>query len=835
MKRAARSIASRSICNSIVSVLLSAAVVVPAAAKDPDSIAPEYRMPPQAIADLIDAAPTPGVSISPSQRWALLMERPSLPSIEEVAQPELRLAGMRINPRTNGRSRRSYNTRLILKSVADGKETIIGGLPTEPRIQNVRWSPDSATVAFTITRDGGIELWSADVATARARRLTEPRLNAAYASPYEWLPDSKSLICLLVPLNRGSAPQAPTTPTGPILQENIGRKSPARTYQDLLTNTHDEALFDHYMTSQVVRVTLDGRPTPQGSPGIFAQAEPSPNGQYLLTERLHRPYSYLVPASRFPRKLEIWDRNGQLVKAVAEIPLAEEVPIGFGAVRTGPRSFGWRADEPATLYWAEAQDGGDPKNDVEIRDRVYTLATPFENDAVELVALGMRYGGMSWGDNRLALASEWWWKSRRSRTWIVNPSAPGSEATLLFDRSFEDRYNDPGQPLFRRTDAGTSVLLTADGGRSLFLSGQGASPEGNRPFLDRLELASKKTERLWRSEAPYYESVVDVLDADKLTLLTRRESKNEPPNYFLRDLQKDKLNALTTFPHPTPALKDVYKEMLRYKRADGVMLTATLYLPPGKKPQDGPFPMLMMAYPREFKSADAAGQVTDSPYRFVRTGAHSSLLWLVHGYAILDGPTLPIIGEGDEEPNDSYVKQLVSGAQAAVDEVVRLGVADRNRIAIAGHSYGAFMTANLLAHCDLFQAGIARSGAYNRTLTPFGFQAEERTFWEAPEVYFAMSPFMHAEKINEPILLIHGEVDNNSGTFPIQSRRFYHALKGHGATARLVMLPHESHGYRARESVMHMAWEMTTWLDKYINTTVPREKQKPEEALKLWE
>ena len=833
MKQSTRSIDSTSMGISIVMVLLSPAVVVPAAAQDTNATAPEYRMPPKAIADLIDAAPTPGVSVSPNQQWVLVMERPSLPSIQEVAQPELRLAGMRINPRTNGRSRRSYNTKLILKRIADGQETTVRGLPVEPRIQSIGWSPNSKKIAFTITRDSGIELWAADVATAQARRLTEPRLNAAYGAPYEWSPNSQSLIAMLVPSNRGRAPEAPTTPTGPVIQQNIGRKTPARTYQDLLKNAHDEALFDHYLTSQVVRVSLDGQATPLSSPGIFAQAEPSPDGQYILTERLHAPYSYLVPASRFPRTVEIWDGGGRVVKTVAEIPLAEEVPIGFGAVRTGPRAFGWRADQPAALYWAEAQDGGDPKKDVEIRDRVYVFAAPFTSEAIELLALGMRYSGMSWGDSKLALANEWWWKNRRSRTWIVNPSAPGSEAALLFDRSFEDRYSDPGRPLFRRTEAGTSVLRTADGGRTLFLSGLGASPEGNRPFLDRLELASKKTERLWRSQAPYYERVVDLLDPDKRTLLTRRESKNEPPNYFVRDSQKDSLKALTTFPHPTPALKDVYKEMLRYERADGVKLTATLYLPPGKTPKDGPFPMLMMAYPREFKSADAAGQVTDSPHRFVRTSAHSSLLWLVHGFAVLDNPTLPIIGEGDEEPNDSYVKQLVSGAQAAVDEVVRLGVADRHRIAIAGHSYGAFMTANLLAHCDLFQAGIARSGAYNRTLTPFGFQSEERTFWEAPEVYFAMSPFMHADKINEPILLIHGEADNNSGTFPVQSRRFYHALKGHGATARLVMLPHESHGYRARESVMHMAWEMTAWLDKYVKDANPPEKR--EQALKLWE
>ncbi len=688
MKRPARATGSMCFAAAIVVISCLLASGVAAQGQDSASTAPVYRMPPRAIADLIDAPPTPGVSIGPKQQWMLIMERPSLPSIAEVSQPELRLAGMRINPRTNGRSRRSYNTKLILKRIADGSEKTIRGLAPHARIRNIRWSPNEQRIAFSVTRETGIELWVADVATAQARRLTEPRLNAAYGSPYNWSPDSESLICLMVPSGRGMAPAAPTVPAGPTLQENIGGKAPARTYQDLLKNAHDVTLFGHYFTSQVVRVTLTGKSELLGKPGIFAEADPSPDGRYILTEIVHKPYSYLVPASRFPRRVEIWDGTGRVVKTVADIPLAEQVPIGFGAVRTGPRSFGWRADEPATLYWAEAQDGGDPKKEVEVRDRVYVLATPFAGQPIELVSLGMRYSGMSWGNDKLALVNEWWWKNRRSRTWIVNPSAPASEPTLLFDRSFEDRYSDPGRPLFRRTDAGTSVLLTADSGRTLFLSGQGASPEGNRPFLDRLALATKKTERLWRSEAPYYESAVNLLDAEKLTLLTRRESKNEPPNYFVRDLQKQDTTALTTFPHPTPALKEVYKEMLRYQRADGVKLTATLYLPPGKTPKDGPFPMLMMAYPREFKSADAAGQVTDSPHRFVRTSAHSPLLWLVHGYAVLDGPTLPIIGEGDEEPNDTYIKQLVSGAQAAVDEVVRLGVADRDRIAIISMGNG---------------------------------------------------------------------------------------------------------------------------------------------------
>jgi dipeptidyl aminopeptidase/acylaminoacyl peptidase len=356
----------------------------------------------------------------------------------------------------------------------------------------------------------------------------------------------------------------------------------------------------------------------------------------------------------------------------------------------------------------------------------------------------------------------------------------------------------------------------------VFLTAEGASPEGSRPFVDALDLTSGKKTRLFHSEGPVYEYPLAFLSVASRTLLTRRESTEEPPNYFARDLKTNEVRALTSFPHPYPGLVGATRELVRYQRPDGVALTATLHLPPGYSPSSGSLPLIVWAYPREYKSADAAAQVRESPYRFSRVSWGSPLYWLTQGYAIMDDAAMPIVGEGDEEPNDTYVEQLVASAKAAVDEAARRGVADPDRAAIGGHSYGAFMTANLLAHSDVFRAGIARSGAYNRTLTPFGFQSEERTFWEAPETYFTMSPFMHADQIDEPILLVHGEADNNSGTFPIQSQRLFHALKGHGARARLVLLPHESHGYRGRESVLHTLWETNEWLERYVKNAPPR-------------
>ncbi|MBI5867009.1 MAG: S9 family peptidase [candidate division Zixibacteria bacterium] len=801
-----------------VLLIAAAALAVPVSAQQPQP----YMMPPKPIADLVDAPLTPTVSLSPDQQWMLLMQQPGLPPIEEVAAPELRLAGLRINPRTNGPSRAGYYTSLTFKRIADGTERPITGLPATPRINSVSWSPDGSRIAFAVTYSDRVELWTAALADAKAAPMASMAMNAAYGGTYDWASDSKTIIALAIPANRGAAPPEMSIPTGPVIQQNLGKKAPARTYQDLLKNQADEAIFTHYATSQIVRLTIGGQPIPLGAPGIFSQATPSPDGKYILVEIVHPPFSYTVPVDRFPRRVEVWDMNGVSVHSLGDFPLADQVPMTFASVRTGPRDYGWRADAAATLYWAEALDGGDAGVAADKRDQLFMLAAPFKSKPTPLATLGLRFGNVQWGNDNLALVSERWWKTRRQHVLLARPGSPSSKPRLLLDYSSEDRYNDPGSAMMRPTDRGTYVLLTGGGGNSIYLSGAGASSEGDRPFIDQFDLKSAKAKRLFRSESPVYERPVRLLDPGKGILLTTRESVSEPPNYYIRNLGGGAPSQITKFPHPVPQLASVQKELIRYKRDDGVDLTATLYLPAGYKPADGPLPMLMWAYPQEFKSADAAGQVTDSPYRFVRIGAHSPLLWLVYGYAVLDNPTMPIVGEGEAEPNDTYVKQLVASAQAAVDEVVRRGVADRDKIAIGGHSYGAFMTANLLAHSDIFRLGIARSGAYNRTLTPFGFQSEERTLWQAPDTYAAMSPFMFADKINEPILLIHGAADNNSGTFPLQSERFYDALKGHGATARFVLLPAESHGYRARESVMHMLYEMTDWLERYVKNAGPR-------------
>ena len=769
-----------------------------------------YLSPPREIVDILDAPPTPGVLVSPNRDVVVLTERRAMPPISWQARPLERLAGYRIDPRNSGPWRAPETAALTTRRI-DGDADDAGVRIDAPRSATLGWpqfSPDGAHLSYAVLRDTGIELWVVDVASGRPRALTSASLNATWGGPCEWLFDSSGVLCRFRAPARGAPPSPPRQPDGPNIQEHDGRLSPVRTYQDLLANPHDEALFEYHFTSRVETVDLaTGSRTAIGEPGLYAGVSGAPDSRHVLMQRLERPFSWLHPASRFPRSVEVWTRDGRKVATVATLPLADAVPIG--GVPVGPRGHRWNPAAPATLVWSEAQDGGDPKAEVPHRDRVFSLDAPFDGAPRELTRTEYRFSGIAWTSDGTALVNEFDRETRWTRTSLLDVG--GDEPRTLFDRSAEDRYGDPGFP-WRRPGGGFAGATVLQDGDGIYLVGRGASPEGDLPFVDRLNLGTLATERLFRSEPGTYETAVAVLSGD--SLLTRRESATEPPNYFVADLSTGDRRALTDFRDPAPILRQVEKRLLTYERADGVGLSATLYLPPGYREGDRP-PMLLWAYPREFTNVDAASQVTGSPHRFTTLRGASHLLLLTQGYAILDGPAMPIVGEG-ETANDTYVEQLVSSAAAAIDKVVELGVADRDRIAVGGHSYGAFMTANLLAHSDLFAAGIARSGAYNRSLTPFGFQNERRTFWEAQHIYAAMSPFFHAEKVNEPILLTHGEIDNNSGTFPIQSERFYQALKGHGATVRYVTMPHESHGYAARESVLHVVAEMLNWCDRYL-------------------
>lgn len=790
-----------------------------------------YKLPPKEIADLLLAKSTPGVSIDKKAEWMLLIERNSYPSVEELAQPEYRIAGLRINPNNYSPSRQNFINNFSLKNIKTGKQFQITGLPAAMLAATFSWSPDEKKIAFTNTTNQQVDLYVIDVATQKAVKVSKQPVNVLLGSAFIWV-DNNTLLYKAALKPASAAPARSLMPKGPAIQENLGKAAPSRTYQDLIKSPYDEQLFEFYATTQLVK-NVNGVETKIGTPEIYSSVSLSPDKKYMMVRTIRKPFSYLVPASGFFSTLTVTDINGKVVKELAKLPSSETSPSGFDNVQNSPRSFDWRDDEPATITWAEPLDSGLIKNKMDYHDVVYSLSAPFTAAPKELFKTQLRFRNISWGNETLALVSEGLTGKQTARMSRYNPST--GQLEVLLERNTTDAYNSPGMPVSARNKYGRNVIQVIDNGTKLLMNNTtGSSPKGDLPYLAKFDLATKKSEIIWRCQEGTYESVTEVLDADKLIVLTRRESQKEVPNYYVKNLLlKTADQPITSFSNPYPQLEGISKQKISYKRADGVDLTGDLYLPKGyDAKKDGPLPVIMWAYPREFNSAADAAQVRGSQDRFTNISWGSPIFWVTQGYAVFDNAEMPIVAAGtDKKPNDNFIDQLKWNAEAAINKLSEMGVGDRNRVAVGGHSYGAFMTANLLAHTNLFKAGIARSGAYNRTLTPFGFQNEDRTYWQAPDLYYQMSPFSYADKIKTPLLLIHGDADDNPGTFPIQSERLFNAVKGAGGTVRFVSLPFEAHGYRGKENLLQVLYEQNAWLDKYVknagkNTTTGTTEKK---------
>ena len=782
-----------------------------------------YQDPPEKILKLVDVTLPPRVLIDDNKNYMIYLYRDTYKTIEELSEKEMRLAGLRLNPKTNIGSRVNYykNIKISYLKKKKSKPKQIKGMPSNPKIANIKWSPDQTKIAMTNTTTKGVELWYLDLKKGKMKKLTNPDLNANLGDVINWFSDGKSMLVKFLP------PQVPEvldtdelTPIGPRVSTNDGKKAQNRTYQDLLKNKNDEKNFEILGQSELHIVSLKGGRSLWGKKNLYNDITFSPDGNFILISVIQKPFSYLVPYYRFPSKYLIYSSKGKQVKLLEDVPLVEDLPKGFMAVRKGARSFSWRLDKPSTICYVRALDEGNPKNDVEFKDEIFQLKAPFNGDPVSILKTKNRYYKISWCNDTLALGFDYWWNNRNTKTYLFNPSNSTKNPTIISDRNYQNRYNDPGEFVEKRNQYGRYTLALED--ENLFLLGDGFKEGGQFPFLDQLNIRTIIKERLYESNIKNKKESLRDFMPNENELLVRIESPSDYPNYYFRNLKNDKLNQITFFSNPFKSLQNVYKELIKYKRQDGLDLSATLYLPDDyDKVKKDKLPMIMWAYPREFKDKVSASQTTQNPNEFTYPYWGSPIYWLTRGYAILDDVSFPIIGVGDKEPNDQFRNQLVNNARAAINKIDSMGYIDKSRVAVGGHSYGAFMVANLLSHSDLFAAGIARSGAYNRTLTPFGFQSEERNYWEAPSIYYQMSPFMHADKVKSPILLIHGEADNNSGTYPLQSERYFNALKGLGAKARLVMLPKESHGYRAKESILHLLWEQDQWLENYVkNKTV---------------
>jgi len=777
-----------------------------------------YQQPSEEILELVNAPLAPSVLISDDGEYMVMLYRDYYKTIAELSETELRLAGLRINPKTNIGSRTNYYNNIIVKEIGDKDGTQVEGLTENPRLANFSWSPDQSKIAFTNTTSEGVEVMVLDLETAKARTITEANVNANMRDIINWFKDGESILVKMLPGDRKPLINVDeAVPEGPTISTNDGKKAQNRTYQDLLKNPNDEFNFEQLARSELYQVKLDGSKTKWKDADLYTSISFSPDGEYVMTVTLDRPFSYLVPYYRFPNTTNVYKKDGSMVKTLLEVPLIEDLPKGFMATRTGMRNINWRNDKPATLTYVEALDGGNPQNEVEYRDEVFEITAPFNGEPRSILKTKNRFRYIQWGNENIAIAHDRWWNNRNTKTYLFDPSNPEAGAKIIEDRNYQDVYSDPGDFVTKRNENG-SLVLSLDKNNNAYLIGDGYTEEGQFPFVEKFDLNNLKKTRLYTSKLENKLENLIEYNPEKDQLLVRIESANEYPNYYYKSLVKRKGPVqLTDFENPYKSIQNVHKEVITYKRDDGLELSGTLYLPVGydmeKKEK---MPMILWAYPREYKDKNSASQNTSNPNEFTYPYWGSPIYWVAKGYVVLDGAAFPIIGEGDEQPNDTFRSQLVANAKAAIDAVDELGYIDRDRIAVGGHSYGAFMVANLLSHSDLFAAGIARSGAYNRTLTPFGFQSEERNYWEAPEVYYTMSPFMHAEKMKTPLLLIHGKADNNSGTYPMQSERYFNALKGLGATVRLVMLPKESHGYRGKESILHMLWEQDQWLEKYV-------------------
>jgi dipeptidyl aminopeptidase/acylaminoacyl peptidase len=777
-----------------------------------------YQQPPKEILELVNAPLAPSVLIDDQGENVVLLFRDAYKSIEELSETELRLGGLRINPKTNIGSRTNYYNDIQVKKATAKDASPISGLPENGRFAYFNWSPDQKKIAFLNTVTQGVEVWILDLENRSARKISDATVNANMGDPINWFKNSDALLVKMLPKNKKQLINtAEAVPEGPTISVSDGAKAQNRTYQDLLKNPNDEANFEQLALSELKKVTLSGVVSDFLPAAMYRSISFSPDGNYVLITKTKRPFSYIVPYYRFPYEEVVYDASGKMVHKVNDVPLDEVRPKGFMATRTGKRNFSWRADKPATLFWVEALDGGDPENEVDHRDIVYEVQAPFTGRGRELFKSINRFSGISWGNDETAIAYDYWWNDRNTKTYLFNPSQPGKAPVVLSDRNYQDRYSDPGNFVMKQNEYHRDVLELNNG--KAYLIGDGFSEKGQFPFVDEINLKDQSKKRIYQST--YTDKKEDLRFAVNMKegkILVRIESPNEYPNYYFRNIYKNNdLIPVTSFENPYKSLANVHKEVITYKRDDGLELEGTLYLPVGyDKSKKEKKPMILWAYPREFKDKSSASQNTTNPNEFIYPYYGSPIYWVTRGYVVLDDAAFPIVGEGDEEPNDTFRSQLVGNAKAAIDAVDELGYIDRNRVGVGGHSYGAFMVANLLSHSDLFAAGIARSGAYNRTLTPFGFQSEERSYWDSPETYYTMSPFMHADKMKTPLLLIHGEADNNSGTYPLQSERYFNALKGLGAPARLVMLPKESHGYRAKESILHLLWEQDSWLEKYV-------------------
>jgi dipeptidyl aminopeptidase/acylaminoacyl peptidase len=744
-----------------------------------------------------------------------------LPPIHYVARPQLKLGGIRFNPKNYTFISNTYFKKLVLVDVETKKEREII-FPKGSMLREVLWSPDGKWIAVSLEQDLFQEVCLVNAQNLKQIKLSGLFLNSNLSRTVEWITGHQLLLGVRTKNQKNPIAEERQTPTGPVVQESGGIVSQNRTFPDLLKTNEDEASLAHAIEVQLVIYDLKTKKAKAlGKPNYYGRVSVSPNGKWILIDTYLRPFSRVVPIGLFARMTEVWSLSGKVVHAFKASGPFENLPIE--GVPMGPRSIRWIESEEESLIFAEALDQGDWAVKADFRDELFRLKIGKTKSKKEsILKLAQRFAGF---DALNEADSYWIIDYERDRQWIrsfwVHKVNGSWMSDLMFSVNENDAYGDPGSPVLFRNEEGRAVIAIdqksdqkSENEKAIFLSGAGASPEGERPFLRRFVLSTKETETLFHSVHGTYERFAGFLKKDFSEFITAYESQKESPRFLIRKPKENKSRVLFADPNPYQLLSKVKKEVITYERKDGVKLSGILYYPlnyvKGKS-----YPAILQAYPLEYTDAATAGQVRGSQDQFW-TPYHDDMIYnTLNGYFVLDEAQMPIIGH-PETKNDTFIEQLVTSAEAAVDALVKRVNVDPKRVGVVGHSYGAYMVANLLTHSSLFSAGVAKSGAYNRTLTPFGFQGERRPLWKAKETYLKMSPFLEVDKVKTPILLIHGMADNNMGTFPMQSERYFDALKGQGVVARMVLLPEESHGYTSRESIGHVMHEVFSWFDRFL-------------------
>lgn len=797
-----------------------------------------YKSPPQAVIDVIDAPRPPVEFPSPDHQWLLIAQDNDIRSIEELARPFIKFAGLRVDPRSNSQVQSRFFAAPFLLGLVDGSRRPIQ-LPSAAKLGVPIWSNDSQFVALPFYTDTGVELWVVDSKTGIAKDMTGPIINATLILGYRqinrarsplnlrWAPDNQHILAFRTLPGRGNPPTAALIPVGPTEMFTANNFSQERNWEDLSKTSFDHELFDYYCTSQLVEINvITGEQKRIGRPGIYSAApEISPDGNYILIQRVKRPYSFWVRYREFGSSVEIWNRHGELIKILADLPSTDEVTPG--KKRRNLTNLEWQAHKSATLVWIESGNADRKTANTSDKNQLMRLSAPFTGNDAVIARSSLGFDHLTWLDQEdCALITEVTGKRqwKISKTSVLNIAKPEQPARLLYQYADEDRDAHPGSIVERWTPKGERVAVQS--GSWLYLAGDGGTPQGDNPFLDELNLETNEKRRLFLSSEGSYETFISFAGTSRSQIVISHETQISPRGFKLLDLTTRKTKPLVNSSHPYPLLRGITKQLITYTRDDGLPLSGMLYLPSTYR-RGTRLPLVIWSYPTEYVDRRIAGQVRFAVNSFTSLrggvlgdnggegGAASARLFATQGYAVLFMAEMPIVGKGKEQ-NETYLKQLVASAQAAIKKLDEMGIADPKRVGIAGHSYGGFSSANLLANSDLFAAGIARSGSHNRTMDPWGFHAESGTVWEAPELFLSVSPFFQADKIKAPLLLIHGEEDDSQASKTFQSYRMFHALRGLGSVSKLVLLPRENHAYSARESILHVSAEMIEWFDRYV-------------------